>query len=356
MTPKRIAAANNLVKKNKLDALIVTKLTNIRYLTGYSGSNGLLVLAPPKAFFMTDFRYTVQARKEVKNCQVIIAERELLGELVHLPCFKPGMRVGFEPGNVTVKTLDKIRELLPNVNLVPIERIVESILVVKDASEINKIKKACKITDQAVADILKLIKPGVKEKDIALELQYRMIKLGAEGPSFDFIVASGQRSSMPHGRASDRRFKKGDFITLDIGCFSDGYASDMTRTYVLGKASAKQKKIYNIVLKAQEAAIAAAKPDMPAKELDMVAREIINKEGYGDNFGHGLGHGLGLLVHDEPVVSPRSNDILAVGNVVTIEPGIYISNWGGVRIEDDILIVSGGCKVLTKSPKELIEL
>ena len=356
MTPKRIAAANNLVKKNKLDALIITKLTNIRYLTGYSGSNGLLVLTPPKAYFLTDFRYTVQARKEVKNSQVIIAERDLLGELVHLPCFKQGMRVGFESAHVTVKTLDKIRELLPSVDFVPTERLVESILVVKDTTEINKIKKACRITDQALADTLKLIKPGVKEKDIALELQYRMIKLGAEGPSFDFIVASGQRSSMPHGRASDRKFKKGDFITLDIGCFSDGYASDITRTYVLGKATVKQKKIYDIVLRAQEAAIAAARPELPAKELDMIARDIINKEGYGDNFGHGLGHGLGLLVHDEPVVNPRSNDILVVGNVITIEPGIYIPNWGGVRIEDDVLIVNGGCKVLTKSPKELIEL
>jgi Xaa-Pro aminopeptidase len=356
MTPKRIAAANSLVKKNKLDAFIVSKLNNVRYLSGYSGSNGLLILAPPKVYFLTDFRYTVQARKEVKNCQVIIAERDLLGELVHLPCFKTGARVGFEPGNVTVKILEKIRELLPNVTLVPVERIVESLSVVKDNSEINKIKKACKITDQALADILKLIKPGVKEKDIALDLSYRMIKLGAEGPSFDFIVASGQRSSMPHGRASDRRFKKGDFITLDIGCFSDGYASDLTRTYVLGKATPKQKKIYNIVFEAQEAAIAAAKPDLPAKELDMIAREIINKAGYGDNFGHGLGHGIGLLVHDEPTVSPRSTDILAVGNVITVEPGIYIPNWGGVRIEDDVLIVNGGCKVLTKSPKELIEL
>jgi Xaa-Pro aminopeptidase len=356
MTSKRITAANALIKKNKLDALLVTKLSNIRYLSGYSGSNGLLVVAPPKAYFMTDFRYTVQARKEVKDCRVIIAERELLGELVRLPCFKNGTRVGFEPDHITVKTLEKLKELLPNISLTPIEKLVESLSVVKDAAEINKLKKAAKITDAALADILKMIKPGVREKDVALDLSYRMIKLGAEGPSFDFIVASGQRSSMPHGRASERRFKKGDFITLDVGCFCDGYASDLTRTYVLGKATAKQKKIYGIVLKAQEAAIAAAKAHMPAKELDMVAREIINREGYGDYFGHGLGHGLGLLIHDDPVVSPRSNDILAAGNVITIEPGIYIPNWGGVRIEDDVVIVDGGCKVLTKSPKELIEL
>jgi Xaa-Pro aminopeptidase len=356
MTSTRISQANTLVKKNKVDVFIISKLNNIRYLSGYSGSNGLLVIAPPKAYFLTDFRYTVQARKEVKNCQVIIAERDLLSELVHLPCFKPGSKIGYEPSVMTVKTLEKISELLPKATMIPLENIVESLSVIKDASEINKIKKAAKITDAVFSEILPMVKPGVKEKDIALDMSYKMIKMGAEGPSFDFIVASGQRSSMPHGRASDRRFKKGDFITFDFGCFYEGYASDETRTVVLGRASAKQKKIYGIVLRAQEAAIDAVKPNMPAKELDTVAREIINREGYGDYFGHGLGHGLGLLVHDNPNISPRSTDILMPGNVITIEPGIYIPNWGGVRIEDDVLVTGNGGKSLTRSPKELIEL
>jgi Xaa-Pro aminopeptidase len=356
MTSTRISQANALIKKNKVDVFIISKLTNIRYLSGYSGSNGLLVLAPPKAYFLTDFRYTVQARKEVKSCQVIIAERDLLSELVHLPCFKAGVKVGFEPTVMTVKTLDKVKELLPQATMFQLENIVESLSAIKDASEINKIKKAAKITDAVFNEILPMIKPGVKEKDIALDMSYKMIKMGAEGPAFDFIVASGQRSSMPHGRASDRRFKKGDFITFDFGCFYEGYASDMTRTVVLGKASARQKKIYDIVLRAQEAALASVKPNMAAKELDNVAREIINKEGYGDYFGHGLGHGLGLLVHDNPNVSPRSTDTLVPGNVITIEPGIYIPNWGGVRIEDDVLVTANGGKALTKSPKELIEL
>lgn len=356
MTGARLNQAFALVKKSKFDYFIVSKMCNVRYLSGYSGTNGMLVLAPPKAYFLTDFRYAVQARKEVKNCQVIIAERDLLGELVHLPCFKQGTKTGFESGTVTVRTYQKMKELLPGVVFEPSENLIESLSVIKDQSEINKIKRACKITDTVFAETLKLIKPGMKEKDLALEILYRMIKHGADGASFDFIVASGQRSSMPHGRASDRRFKKGDFITIDIGCFFAGYSSDLTRTVVLGKATAKQREIYRIVLEAQEAAIEAVKPGLAAKELDMVARDIINKAGYGDYFGHGLGHGLGLEVHDFPVINPRSADVIAVGQVFTIEPGIYIPNWGGVRIEDDILVTAAGAKVLTRAPKHLIEL
>jgi len=356
MTGGRLNQAFGLMKKSKFDVFIVSKMCNVRYLSGYSGTNGMVVLAPPKAFFLTDFRYAVQARKEVKNCQVIIAERDLLGELVHLACFRSGAKTGFESGTVTVRNFNKIKELLPDIILEPAENLVESLSIIKDQSEINQIKRACKITDTVFAESLKMIKPGMKEKDLALEILYRMIKLGADGASFDFIVASGQRSSMPHGRASERKFKKGDFITIDIGCFVNGYASDLTRTVVLGKASARQKKIYQVVLEAQEAAIAAVKPGLPAKELDMVARDIINKAGYGDYFGHGLGHGLGMEVHDLPVINPRSTDIIAAGHVFTIEPGIYIPNWGGVRIEDDVLVTATGARALTRAPKHLIEL
>ncbi|RKX20759.1 MAG: Xaa-Pro dipeptidase [Candidatus Zixiibacteriota bacterium] len=356
MTSKRIKLACLLIKKKKLDVLIVSRLSNVRYLCGYSGSNGMLVIAPPKAYFLTDFRYKVQARKEVKNCQVVIAERELIGEFVKLQCFRKKVKVGFESAFMTVKMCDKIKELIPKANMVPVSNIIESLSVVKDAGEITKIKRAVKIADIVFGDILKLVKPGVKERDLALEMSYRMIKLGADGPAFDFIVASGQRSSMPHGRAADRKLRKGDFVTFDFGCFYNGYASDITRTIVLGKANARQKKIYNIVLKAQLEAISSVRPQMPAKELDKVARDIINKEGYGDNFGHGLGHGLGLEVHDNPVLNPRSQDILVEGNVVTIEPGIYIPAWGGVRIEDDVVVTKNGCRVLSKSPNNLIEL
>jgi len=357
MTANRLRQAYSLIKRHNLNCLIVNRLSNIRYLSGYSGSNGLLVLAPPRAYFLTDFRYTVQARKEVKNCQVIIAERDLFGELAKLPCFQKKAKVGIESAYLTVKTFNKIKELIPKANLVPVEDIVESIAVIKDNSEINKFKKAAKITDLVFEEILSQVKPGVKEKDIALEMLYRMVKKGADGPSFNFIIASGQRSSMPHGAASDKKFKKGDLITFDFGCFYQGYPSDVTRTIVLGKATARQKKIYDIVLRAQIAAVEAACPGIAAREVDKIARDIIIREGYGDYFGHGLGHGLGLdEVHSCPVLSSRSTDMLKPGNVVTIEPGIYIPNWGGVRIEDDVVITGKGHKILTKLPKELIEL
>jgi Xaa-Pro aminopeptidase len=357
MTPNRLKKVFAILKKQKLNGLIVSHLPNVRYLTGYSGSNGLLVIVPPKAYFFTDFRYTVQARKEVKNCQVKIAERDLLGELAKIKELQKKTRIGFESMYLPVKLFNTIKELIPKVTLMPTESIAESVAMVKDNGEINKLKKAAKIADSAFTDILKLIKPGVKERDLALELHYKMIKLGADGPSFDFIVASGQRSSMPHGKASDKKIKKGDFITLDFGCFYQGYPSDITRTVVLGKASTKQKKIYDIVYRAQTAAVDAARPGMAGRELDKIARDIIMREGYGDYFGHGLGHGLGVdAIHSTPVLSPRSQDILATGHAFTIEPGIYLPNWGGVRIEDDVVLTANGHKVLTRSPKELIEL
>ncbi len=264
--------------------------------------------------------------------------------------------VGLESSFVSLKLYEKFKDLLPTATFKNTENLIESLSVRKDPLEISKIRKAVRIADKAFSEILKMLKPGVREKDIALELENRMRKLGADGPSFDTIVASGQRSSMPHGRASDKKLKKGDFITIDFGCYFQGYSSDITRTVVLGKATEKQKKIYSVVLNTQKAACKAVKPGLACSHVDAVARDMIMKAGYGDYFGHGLGHGIGLLVHDGPVLSPRSNDILEPGNVITIEPGIYLPNWGGVRIEDDVLVTSDGAQILSKSPKELLEL
>lgn len=356
MTDQRIKKAFGLLKKNNIDLLLVTETNHVNYLTGFSGSNGIIVLAPPKAYFLTDFRYAVQSQKEVKNCQVIIANRQLIVELPRLPVFNKGIRVGIEAEFVTIKLLEKLKELLPSVTFKPTEQLIESLSIVKDSDEVSRIKKAIRITDKAFTEILKIIKPEIKEKDVALELEYTMRTLGADNIAFDTIVASGQRSSMPHGRASDKKLRKGDFITIDFGCMYRGYASDMTRTVVLGKATQRQKDIYNLVLTAQKMACRAVRPGLACSRLDGVARDHIMKAGYGDNFGHGLGHGLGMLVHDKPVLSPQSNDVLAPGMVVTIEPGIYIPNWGGVRIEDDVLVTAGGGQILTKSSKDLLEI
>jgi Xaa-Pro aminopeptidase len=252
--------------------------------------------------------------------------------------------------------LEKLKDLLPKVDFRPTENLIESLSVRKDSEEIKHIRKAVRIADKAFSDILDRIKPGVREKDIAFELEYNMRSQGAEGAAFDLIVASGQRSSMPHGVASAKKLRKGDFVTLDFGCFYRGYASDITRTVVLGKATKRQKTIYEVVLAAQKKACKAVRPGLHCSRLDGVAREIIMKAGFGDNFGHGLGHGIGLKVHDNPTLNPRSTDVLLEGMVTTIEPGIYIPNWGGVRIEDDVLVTSSGGQVLSKSPKELLEL
>jgi len=356
MTEQRIKKTFDLVKKEKVDYVLITEITHVRYLSGYTGSNGMILIAPPKAYFLTDFRYLVQAQKEVKDCKVVIADRELTSELPKLPEFSKKVRVGVEAAYMSLKMQDKLKDLLPKAEFRPLENMVESLSVVKDSEEIRRIKKAVRISDKAFSDILARIKPGVREKDIAFELEYNMRTQGADGISFDIIVASGQRSSMPHGKASTKKLRKGDFITIDFGCSFQGYTSDITRTIVLGKATEKQRKIYDIVLMAQKKACKAVKPGLPCSRLDGVAREIIMKAGYGDYFGHGLGHGIGMIVHDNPVLNPRSTDVLASGMVVTIEPGIYIPNWGGVRIEDDVLVTSSGGQVLSKSPKELIEL
>ena len=264
--------------------------------------------------------------------------------------------MGFEDDHMSFASYSTYNVALENIQLVPLKGLITNIRAVKDLEEIEKIAQASQIADEAFEHILGFIKPGIKEKDVALELEFFMRKKGATGASFDFIVASGHRSSMPHGVASDKVIEEGDFITLDYGCIYDGYCSDMTRTIVLGKACDEQKKIYNIVLEAQKKVIEVAKAGMTGAELDKVARDIISEAGYGEKFGHGLGHGIGLQVHEMPNVNSLGSNELKPGMVTSDEPGIYIEGFGGVRIEDLIVITEEGCKVLNKSPKDLIEL
>jgi len=282
MTDQRIQKSFALLKKNKIDCLLVTEIHHVRYLTGYSGSSGMVLLLPPKAYFFTDFRYKVQAQKEVKNCAIVIAEQALTAELPKIPKLNRKIRIGVEAEFVTLTLQEKLKDLLPRATFKPTEKLVESLSITKDADEIKKIKKAVKIAEKAFNETLHLLKPGVKERDIALELEYNMRSLGAGASAFDIIVASGQRSSMPHGIASDKKLRKGDFVTVDFGCFFQGYASDITRTVVIGKASEKQKKVYDVVLKAQLAACKAIKPGLATSRLDGVARDIIMKAGYGE--------------------------------------------------------------------------
>ena len=353
----RVKRLQRVLLKENLDLLLVSFLPHVRYLSGYSGSNGLILMSPDACVFLTDFRYKDQAKQQVTNMTVIVVERELFSSLAGLPQVKKKrVKLGFEAHHLSCKTYQTLRSLLPECLMVPTEKLVELLTVTKDNGEVAKIRKAVEITDRVFSEILDFIEPGVSELDVAAEIEYRMKRRGSSTPYYETIVASGKRSALPHGVASGKKIRKGEFVTLDFGAVYDGYTADLTRTVVVGKANRRQREIYNTVLKAQKLAISKARAGMQACYLDRLARELIKRAGYGKYFGHGLGHGIGLQIHDNPAVNPTNQQPLEPGMVITIEPGIYIPDWGGVRIEDDVLITQKGCRVLNQAEKSLIEL
>jgi len=340
-----------------LDGLIVNHLDYIRYLTGFTGTAGLLIIMNDAVHFFTDSRYTIQARKQVIGAKVETVPSEPISSLNGYKWLhKKNLRLGIDGQHLTVAQQARLKEKIPEVLFTPSEALLEKLGWVKDNFEIASIKKAVGIADIAFGRILQLVKPGVKERELAAELEYQMAMLGSEKPAFESIVASGYRSALPHGIASQKKLKKGDFVTFDFGATVNGYVSDITRTVVVGKASLRQRKVYDIVLKAQKAGINAVKAGRDCKKVDDACRNVIKSAGFGKNFGHGTGHGIGFYIHVGPRISPRSNDKLAVNHIVTIEPGIYIPGWGGVRIEDDVLVTRAGGTVLNRAPKNLLEL
>lgn len=354
---KRITKLRERMAKNNLDAAFLYSGENVRYLSGFTSStDGYILITAKKAYFITDFRYKDQAQNQCKGYEIIIHKNSLMDDIKKIVQENNVNSIGIEDAFMTVAMYEKLNSSLQGVKISSLKDMLEVIRMVKDADEIAAIEKAAEIADAAFKHMLDFIKPGLTEKEVALELEYTMKKNGATDLSFESIVASGVRSALPHGVFTDKIINNGEFLTLDFGCVYNGYCSDMTRTVFVGKADEKQKKIYNIVLEAQQRALEQFKPGMLGKEIDKVARDIISKEGYGDNFGHGLGHGVGLAVHEEPRVSPLGERKLEAGMVVTDEPGIYISEYGGVRIEDLVLVTEDGYRVLSKSPKHLIEL
>nr|WP_307774924.1 Xaa-Pro peptidase family protein [uncultured Cetobacterium sp.] len=343
-------------KEKEIDGLLVTSILNVRYVSGFSGTTGLALIIGDKKYFITDFRYVAQGEKEVtKNGFEVICENisplKKVGELLKEKNVK---KLGIENQNVTLDQFENFKKNFSDCEYVNLDNIFLKEREIKSEEEIEVIRESIKIAEKALELTIPKIKVGVKEKDIAAELEYQMKKLGADKPSFDIIVASNDRSALPHGVASDKEIEEG-FLTIDYGCFYKGYASDITRTFYVGQnPSKKHLEIYNIVKTANEMAIKAIKPGVTTHELDSVARDYINSKGYGDKFGHGLGHGFGLQIHEYPGVSFKAEDkVLKEGMVITIEPGIYIDGFGGVRIEDDILITSKGYEVLTKIMKDI---
>lgn len=342
------------MKNMKFDAVLITKPENRRYISGFTGTSGIAVITLENAWFITDFRYKDQAVTECKGFEILLHTPEkTVYDILNELSIK---RIAFEDEHMTVNAYNTYKSNMPNVEFMPINQLVEGLRLQKTDDEIEAIRKSASITDAAFNHILTFVKVGMVEKEVALELEMFMKKQGASALSFDIIVASGWRSSLPHGRASEKVIEAGDFVTMDFGCVYNGYCSDMTRTIVMGKANDKQKTIYSTVLKAQEAALNAIKPGISGKEADKVARDIITEEGFGEYFGHGLGHGVGLEVHEAPRLAPIGEKILEKNMVVTDEPGIYIPEFGGVRIEDLIVVTEDGCERLSTSPKHLIEI
>ena len=350
----RLHKLRNFLAVNEVSAALILKPENRHYFSGFSGSAGALIITAAESILITDFRYLEQAKQQSSDFHLFCQSPDLYETIAHqLMTLKPPS-VAFEADFVTWETFHKLQILVSHAKLIPLK--LDSLRMVKDASELSALQTAADIADKTFSHIVTFIKPGLTENEVAWEIETSMRRHGAEKAAFDIIVASGTRSALPHGRASDKVINAGDFVTMDFGAVYKGYHSDITRTVVMGQADGQQRNIYNTVLKAQLSALDSLRAGKTGKEVDSVARSIITDAGYGAHFGHGLGHGVGLVIHEEPRLSPTGEVVLDSNMTVTVEPGIYLAGWGGVRIEDTVVVESGGCRILTASAKHLIEI
>ena len=343
-----------------VEALLVTRLPNVRYLTGFTGSNGqVLVTAGDGTVFLTDGRYTEQSRREVPDLRRDSYSGGSGGPDLAQACAQAARdagvgRVGFESGGVTYRLYQQLASALDGGELVPVADEVEYQRWAKDEDEIELIERAQAITDESFERILAKLTEGVTEKDLALELEFTMRQNGAEALSFDSIVAFGESAAEPHHHPADRPLRMGDVVKLDFGALFEGYHSDMTRTVALGEPSAELREIHAVVARAHRAGIDAVRAGVPGGTPDSAAREIVREAGYGDGFGHSLGHGVGLEIHEGPTLRANSLDVLPAGTVVTVEPGVYVPGLGGVRIEDMVEVTDEGCRIIGTSTRELV--
>ena len=341
-----------------VDALYVSNLTNVRYLCGFTGSSGSLLVAPHAAWFLTDGRYRIQAAGEVVGAEVEVyglpdqqgaTLSRIAGEL-------RARQVGFESDHVSVASAERLKGSFPGCELVGTTELVEALRRVKEPEELDRIREAARLADEGFSYILGQVRPGVSERELAILLESHMRFEGAEAVSFPSIVAAAERSALPHAHPSNREVEAGRFLLFDLGCVVDGYCSDITRTVVIGRADDRHREVYDLVAAAQQAGLDALAPGRTGAEVDKAARDVIAAAGHGEEFGHSLGHGVGLDIHETPVLRSTSADILEAGHVVTVEPGVYIAGWGGVRIEDLTVVTEAGHETLSRSPKELIVL
>ena len=352
---ERVSKLCRLLQENGTEAFYVTSPENRRYMSGFTGSAGTLLFVRDSACLFTDFRYILQAGQETEGFQIIEAVPgkaiDRVGEILKESNIAA---LSFESDYLTVAQYREIRDRLPWLDLIPAGGQVESLRLCKDDREVAFVREAVRLADEALTGVLPLVRPGQTEREVALQLELFMRRHGAERVAFDIIVASGPRAALPHGTASARAMREGDLVIMDFGAVWRGYSSDITRTVVLGQPDAHQQEIYDIVLEAQQQGTRAIRAGIAANEVDAAARGVIEWYGYGRYFGHSTGHGLGLNIHEAPRLSSTDGTVLLPGMIVTIEPGIYLPGWGGVRLEDTVMVEENGCRVLTRSLKEQI--
>jgi Xaa-Pro aminopeptidase len=336
------------------EALMVTRPENRTYLTGFRGDAGTVFLSSDGVWLLTDFRFLEAAKDQGVAAELVHQEGSWLDSVTRLVTARGWSVLAFEADHLTCQRYQELSEALSPVALVASSGLVEGLRRIKDEEEIAWLREAARITDAAFVHILDRIRPGVTEKELALELEYFMGRSGAEGPGFPTIVAAGPRSAYPHAVPQREAVREGDLIILDLGAVYEGYHADLTRTVAVGCADGKQREVYDIVLCAQQKALAAIRPGRSAAEIDAVAREEITRKGYGEYFVHRLGHSVGLAVHEEPSLGSGQDAVLAPGMVLTVEPGIYLPGWGGVRIEDLVLVTEKGAEVISQAPRDFL--
>lgn len=349
----RLSALQAQLRTLECDALAVSHLTNVRYECGFSGSSGMLLVARDEVVFLTDFRYQNQAAQQIGElAKVVVASTDLWKEATQIVDERGWKRLGFEAEHVSVASHQDLQKRLKDTaETVATSRAVEKLRERKDEGELEIIREAVRVADETFAEVLGLVKPGARELDIALEIERAIRARGGSGTSFETIVASGKRSALPHGVASEKRIENGDLVTIDMGAKFGGYCSDMTRTVCVGESSPEQRAIYELVYRAQVAACEAIRPGLECAEADKIARDIIDEAGHKDHFGHGLGHGVGIDIHEAPRLSKLGKGRIEAGQIVTCEPGVYVENFGGVRIEDMLFVTENGAEILTQTPK-----
>lgn len=352
---KRQQDLRMVLDERGLDGMLITNLTNVRYISGFTGSAASCLITPEGQYFVTDGRYIEQSKAQVKGFERFIDMNSHLSQIKDNNLNPNGFKLAFEGDHMSYALYENMISMFPNTKWENSSMILEDLAAVKDDHELECIRTAVEVTDKVYEEILPMLRPGFTEKQVANTMvsKYREY---AEGEAYSPIVATGPNGALPHAIPTEREFQNGDFIVIDAAAKYGGYHADMTRTPVVGKATEKHKEVYSIVKEAQQRGCDIAKAGVPCKEVDAATREYIGEMGYGKYYTHGTGHGLGLEIHTSPRFSPQSEQVLEVNNVMTIEPGIYLAGWGGVRIEDDIIIGKDDCEILNQTTKDLVVL